>query len=281
MIGRNSSHAGPRPWRRLRAATILSLLTLVLAAPARGNDIDSTESDAGSSVAASSARSTRVPPLPGMFRCSSEHLCHFRAGTYELTLGEVIPGLRLTLPPRWSSRENDIGELNLIAPGQPNSQLFIWVDMAAVKSTGPGHGTTVLRNVGRTPRALERWLTSNPDFSMVTDPRSLRLGNIPMRTLSLNVSTTANYGDPGCPDNPRCADFFTRPGVWGDNFFGIGGKAEDRFYIGRIRISGALHTMMVALDGLNHADLLRLERHARPILRSLHLPRCHPDLAGC
>lgn len=289
--------ASTQSWRdRLRTTSVvLCALTLLLATPAglaRGEAASLSPSakkpslvlqpTADRRAAASSVTSTHIPPpLPGMFQCSGEHPCHFPAGRYELALGEIIPGLRLTLPPNWSSQENDIAELNLVPPGHPDDGLFIWVDMVAVKSTGPGHGTTVLTDVGKTPRALTRWLTTNPDFNVVTRPRNRRLGNIPMRTLSVNISPTANYGDPGCPGNPHCVDFFTRPIFWGPNFFGIGGASEDRFYLGTIRISGAEHTMMVALDGGNHADLLRLERDARPILRSLHLPNCHRRHPGC
>lgn len=86
--------------------------------------------------AASFAVISRLPPpLPGMFECSDEHPCHFAAGTYGLTLGDVLPGLRLKLPRGLSSTENDLGELHLIPPGQPRNGLFIWVDMAAVNST--------------------------------------------------------------------------------------------------------------------------------------------------
>jgi hypothetical protein len=150
-----------------------------------------------------------------------------------------------------------------------------------VKSSGPGHGETVLTDVGQSPRALIKWLISNPDFNVVTGPRKARLGNVPMRTLSVNLSPSVNYGDPGCPGNPHCADFFTRPDFWGSNWFGIGGASEVRFYIGTIWISGQKHTMMVAVSGNNRHDLLMLERDAKPILHSLHLPRCHKHHPGC
>jgi hypothetical protein len=228
-----------------------------------------------------SAQQPPAAPLPQP--CFSDNPCRFAPGTYLLGLGEVIPGLQLTLPAGWSSTENWIGELSLTPPDQPNDRLFFWVDMAAVKSSGPGHGTTILNDVGTTPRALIRWLTRNPDFHIVTKRRAITIGNrIPMRTLSLNISPSANYGDPGCPGNPRCADLFTRPLFWGsDEFYGIGGDEEIRLYLGSIRISGYLHTMIVALDATDHADLLRLEAAAAPIIDSLNLPRCHRRVPGC
>lgn len=130
---------------------------------------------------------TPVPELPGVFQCWDENPCQLDAGTYLLSLGEVIPGLRLTLPAGWSSTSNWVGELVLVPPGHSDDRLFLWVDEAAVKSTGPGHGTTILNDVGTSPEALTEWLTGNPDFHIVTGPERTTIGDrIPVRTLSLN-----------------------------------------------------------------------------------------------
>src|SRR5262245_7900315 len=221
-------------WRRPAAG--LLLLALVLAAQAglaSGHAVSASRSGVGSGDP-----SHGVPTLPGVFQCSDDNPCQYDAGTYLLSLGEVLPGLQLTLPADWSSTENWVGELKLVAPGHADDLLRFWVDMVAVKSSGDGHGT-VLNDVGTSPRDLTRWLTTNPDFHIVTGPRATTIGDrIPVLTLSLNVSKTADYGDPGCPPNPRCADLFTRPDLWGPNVYGIGGDEEIRLYIGTIRISG-------------------------------------------
>ena len=93
-----------------------------------------------------------------------------------------------------------------------------------------------------------------------------------MTSLVVGVSRSSNYGDPGCPANPRCVDLLTN-GYWGSsNFYGIGGDEEVRLYIGTIQISGTPHTFLVALDAVNRADLLRLEKAANPIIQGVRLP---------
>jgi hypothetical protein len=180
--------------------------------------------------------------------------------------------MTLTLPAGWSSTEHDAGELNLVPPGQPDDRIFVWIDMVAVKSTGPGHGTTVLTKVERTPEGLIGWLTSNPDFTVVARPAATTFAGNPMRTLTLVASRSAQYGEPDCPANPRCADLFTRPGLWGTNSYGIGGEEEARLSIGTIRTKVASHTLIVNLDAVNHADAAKLSAVARPILESVQLP---------
>ena len=260
---------GPRlPLAGRGAAPAALLLALLLSAcqPESGSGPSAT-ADGTSPPSATSAASA----LPG--GCSDNSPCHFGAGTYRLGDGQVMPGLQLTLPAGWSSTENDLGELNLIPLNQADDRLFFWVDMVAVKSTGAGHGTTILTNIGTTPDALTAWLTHNPDFRIVAKPASTTIGNgIPMRTLTVGVSQSARYNDSGCPSNPRCADFFTNPTYWGTKFYGIGGDAEFRLYLGSIRMNGSPHTMMIAMDAVNHADLGQLATVAKPILDSIRLP---------
>jgi hypothetical protein len=160
-----------------------------------------------------------------------------------------------------------------VPPGQPNDGLKFWLDMVAVKSSGAGHGTTILTNMGRTPSALTAWLTHNPDFLIVSKPAPATIGRgIKMTSLVVGVSRSANYGGPSCPANPRCADLFTN-NYWGSsNSYGIGGDGEVRLYLATIQISGSPRTFLVALDAVNHADLLRLEKAANPIVNSVRLP---------
>lgn len=198
--------------------------------------------------------------------------CQLTAGTYRLGPGTLMPGLELTVPAGWSSNENTPGDLNLVPPGQPNEALTFSLDMTAVKSTGPGHGTSILKNVGTTPRALVAWLTHNPDFLIVSRPTSATVGQgIKMTSLVVGVSRSANYGDPVCPANPRCADLFTNS-YFGGQSFGIGGNEEVLLYLGRIKISGSPHTFLIDLDAVNHAALQRLEKVAEPIVSSVRLP---------
>src|SRR4051812_10001880 len=154
--------------------------------------------------------------------CSDDAPCSFSAGSYTLGSGTVLPGLRLTLPAGWSSSENDAGELNLIFKSEPNDRVFVWTDMTPVKSSGPGHGVTVIDGVGQSADSLLAWVDHNPDFEVTAaDPRAI--AGITMQARIVGVSSSANYGDPDCPANPRCADLFTRVGFWGSNSYGIGG----------------------------------------------------------
>jgi hypothetical protein len=179
----------------------------------------------------------------------------------------------VTLPAGWSSTENTPGELSLVPPRQPNDALKVWLDMVAVKNSGAGHGTTILKNVGRTPSALVSWLTHDTDFLIVSKPAPVIIGHgTKMTSLALGVSRSANYGDPGCPANPRCADLFTNS-YWGSsNFYGIGGNGQVRLYLGTIQISGHPHTFFIALDAGDHADLTRLAQAAKPVIGSVRLP---------
>jgi hypothetical protein len=229
----------------------------------------------GVAVAAASSSRRHITTLQwGCSAADNSPPCHFRRGTYRLGSGTVLRGLQLTLPRGWSSTENDQGELNLIPRGHPGDTLFVWIDMAAVKSTGPGHGTTILSNVGRTPSALVSWLTTNPDFQVVSPPEATKIARrIPATTLTMGVSSSANYGDPGCPSNPRCADFFTRPVLWGSGFYGIGYPGEVQLSLASIKRGTHKHTLIVALDAMSASDLITLREAVRPVVSSFRLPK--------
>ena len=223
-------------------------------------------------VDASATRSSQPPVVSSV--CSETSPCRFHAGTYRLGTATVLRGLQLTLPTSgWSSTENDGGELSLTPPGHPDERLFIWMDLAAVKSSGKGHGT-VLRGVGRTPAKLIAWLVRNPDFQIVSRPAPSTLARgLRMTTLALGVSASAKYGEPDCPPNPRCADLFKDPKYWGESdFYGIGYPEQVRLYVGTIRVDGAPHTLFVALDAEDHSQLVRLTAAAKSIIASLRLP---------
>jgi hypothetical protein len=252
-----NEHPGSRLTRWLWAWSLVLGLLLV-ACQAGGGSQSTNPSGATESV------------LPS--GCAENAPCTFAAGQYRIGGTGVIPGLQLTLPAGWSSVESNQGELNLVPPGQPDRRLFFWLGMVAVKSTGPGHGTTILKNVGKSPAGLITWLTHNHDFLVAAPPSNAMIGGVPMQALTVGVSRSARYGDSGCPADPRCADLFTDPVYWGTNFYGISGEEEAALYLGTIRTSSGPQTMIVALDGPNHADLGRLLTAARPIIESVRLP---------
>jgi hypothetical protein len=165
--------------------------------------------------------------------------------------------------------EDNQGDYALSPPGRPNEIAFIWLNMRAVKSTGPGHGTTVLTNVRATPGALVHWLATNPDFRVLASPTLAMISHVRMTGLTIGVSSTARYGDPHCPANPRCADVFTNPTYENGDWYGIGGNEEVRLFLGRI----SRGTVIVGLDANNAAALKHLERIAEPFLISIRLPR--------
>jgi hypothetical protein len=180
----------------------------------------------------------------------------------------VIPGLRVAVPSSWTINEDNPVNFDVSPSGRPNQVAVIWRNTRAVKSTGPGHGTTVLTNVGGTPRALVRWFTTNPDFRVLASPRRASIGHIPMTTLVVGVSGTARYGDPHCPANPHCADLFTNPTYQHNDWFGIGGNEVVRLFLGRISAG----TVIVGLDANNPTALGHLETEAKPFLSSVRLP---------
>lgn len=207
--------------------------------------------------------------------CSEAHPCRLHAGTYRLGSSAVLPSLELAVPGGWSSTEDSLGELKLVAPDHPDEILDIWLDMRAVKSSGRGHGNTVLGNVGKSPSALVAWLTSDRDFQIVSRPRTSSIGNgIRATTIAVGVSGTANYGDAGCPANPRCADLFRNPLTWlpGDSF-GIGGAEQARLYLAKIKSNGWIpHTLEICLDAPDHSKLVSLTAIAKRVIATIRLP---------
>jgi hypothetical protein len=162
-------------------------------------------------------------------------------------------------------------EFSFYPPSHPGERLFFWEDMHAVKSSGPGHGTTILRNVGTSPKAIAAWLTSDPDFQIISPPTQVTsVDGLKATRIIVGVSPHARYGDSQCPPNPRCADLFRRQ----DNseYASIGGPEQVRIDIAAVRIAGRQHTLFIALDAPDgHDELERLTAEAQPILRSVRL----------
>jgi hypothetical protein len=170
----------------------------------------------------------------------------------------------------------NLDEFSFYPPSHPGERLFFWEDLNAVKSSGPGHGT-ILRTVGTTPKAITTWLTSNPDFQIISPPTQVTsVDGLTATRIVLDVSPHARYGDPRCPANPRCADLFRRKGDV--EAYSIGGPEQIRIDLAAIKIDGHPHTLFIVLDAPNgHAELERLAAAAQPILRSVRL---HPNVTA-
>jgi hypothetical protein len=193
-------------------------------------------------------------------------------GTYTLGTNEVATGLQLTLPSGWQSPEANTVNVLFAPTAHPHERMALWLGVSAVKSTGPGHGATVLQHVGQSPHALVRWMTTNPDFAIIAAPAKATIGpGTPAVALTIGVSTTARYGDPGCPSNPRCADMFTSNGLSPEDSYGIGGHEQVRLYLARTTAypGGAF---VIILDAPNHHALNQLTTLATPIIHTIHLP---------
>jgi hypothetical protein len=234
-----------------RAASTLAIFALV-AGCGGGASLQSSSTKAGGT----SSATTAVQPAATT------------SGSQPASSPAVIQGLRVTVPADWTVNEDNPVNFVVQAPGRPHELASIWLNMRAVKSTGTGHGTTVLTNVGMTPNALVRWFTTNPDFRVLASPTRTSISHVPMTTLVIGVSSTARYGDPGCPANPHCADVFTNPTYEHGDWFGIGGHEVVRLFLGRIPQG----TVIVGLDANNPAALKHLETLAKPLLNGIHFP---------
>ena len=109
---------------------------------------------------------------------------------------------------------------------------------------------------------------------VVTPPKAAKIAKrIPAKTLTMGVSASANYGDPGCPPNPRCADFFTKPSCWGSNSYGIGYPEEVQLSLAAIKRGTHKHTLIVALDATSPSDMAVLRKATHSVIASFWLPK--------
>jgi hypothetical protein len=235
-----------------------TVLALVLLLSACGSQ--------GATPSGTPAPPSTMPSATASAQLSVLGICHggkcpIAPGTYmTASLQAFWPGLVLTIPPGWFATEQDTGELSLHPNDHPDDQLVLWKDVEAVTSN---HRTlaagTPLANICRTPDALAAWLTSNPDFTVLSQPAPARVGKdaIGGTILSLQTSKTANYADPGCPSNPRCADLVADTKHWGTEFFGIGGDESVRLFMATVSAPGGDHTFFVVLDTPSSAELVR------------------------
>ena len=240
-----------------------ALLSAVLVVAVTGCGSNDSSSPVASAASASAASAT--PKVLDLTPCNDSVPCQIEAGTHTLGPRQVMAGLTLTLPPGWQSPEANPANVVFLAPGHPDERLILLGGVSAVQSTGPGAGTTVLDQVGKTPDALVEWLTTNPDFAVVDGPAQVKIGpDTSAVALTVGVSPKARYGDPGCPANPRCADLFSL----GGDFYGIGGHEQIRLYLAEDAAYPDA-AFIVALEAPNHRALTHLTELATPVIGSM------------
>jgi hypothetical protein len=192
------------------------------------------------------------------------------AGDYRTDMGGFDPGLRLTIPAGWVLYLNNSGEVKLEPADNTNHLFELWKDMVAAVPNNQ-HGTVgqPLAGVGHTATDLVKFIATTKDFDAFEAPAEVTIGGSTKATrLSVGVSATANFADPGCPDNPHCAAFVTNPGWTPGDFYAIGGDEVATFYIVAVGES----TFWVVLDAPNKTELETFETAAKPIIDSLALP---------
>jgi hypothetical protein len=191
------------------------------------------------------------------------------SSTQVISTPAVITGLQVKVPPGWAINEDNPVNFVLNPPGDSNDFASIWLNMRAVKSTGSGHGTTVLTNVGTSPGELVRWFKTNPALRVLASPTQASISDAPMTTLVIGVSPTARYGDPSCPANPHCADVFANTAYQHNDWYGIGGRETVRLFLGHT----SQGTVIVGLDATDPTALKHLEMVAKPFLAGIRFPR--------
>jgi hypothetical protein len=246
----------------------LALTLFILAGCGSGSVTTASPTTPAHSVAASP---TVAPELP-VYHEGDPH--PIPAGTYVTGSAGFFPGLKLTIPSGWTATETDRGEIGLHPDDRPDDLLMIWKDMAAVvthnRNQNVGH---VRGDVGHTAKELLDWITTTPDFSILSKPASATAGSsINGTQLTLAVSDTANFAWNDCPDTPRCAAILTDPRHWGSNFYAIGGDEVARIFIATVHYPEGNHTLFITLDTPNKDELATFAPEAQTIIGSLQVP---------
>jgi hypothetical protein len=227
-------------------------------------------------TASASGSESGLPALP-TYNSNEAH--HVPAGKYVTGDAGFFPGFVLKIPEGWTLNESTEGEIKLHPDDRSDAVIYFWKDLAPVV-TNNRDGTVgqVLEDGGRSRDDVLRWLTTTSDFEVVEGPKQVSVGaSIQGTLLVLRASDTANFGDDGCPDNPRCAAIFTDPRHFVDDFYAIGGDELARIFIASAHYLQGDHTLFVVLDAPNHKALDKLAVDAQPILNSLRLPATYTD----
>jgi hypothetical protein len=201
--------------------------------------------------------------------CTEDNRCSMDAGTWITTSvtaedDAFIPGLELTLPTAWSSREHWQSELEM-DPVEPSSlgEVRMWIDMAPGGADGKADVTRQFDAAG-----MVDWITTNPNL-VVSAPQSVPIAGLPAMVVDFTVSPTATDDDPMCPTG--CATMLGRPGI--NCCIGYGQGEFVREYIFDVGPDAERHTMIIDLDSPFSAEALeQLDDLLRPILDSLVFP---------
>ena len=249
--------------KTIRGMALVGMVAVLAACSGQG----ATSAPAATATAAPSQPSG-LTELPVIAEGNPQPLA---AGSYVTGNTGFFPGLQITIPAGWKAGETDSGEISLRPDAAPDDVLLLWTNVVAtVTNNRDGKVGQPLEGVGSSAKDLVTWLTTTSDFAVIEQPAPLTIGQgITGTVLTVGVSDTANFAEPDCPDNPKCASIFTDPNHWGPGFYAIGG-AE----VARIFVSPTVdpHTFLVVLDAPDATKLPALESLAAPILASLKLP---------
>jgi hypothetical protein len=211
--------------------------------------------------------------LPELGECGEGGNCDVPDGTYLTGRNGFFPGLEITVPAGWLFGEQDAGEIALRPSVSPLPLLAISKDVRVVTTTrAMGPMNEIVDDVAGTADAFVEWFTHNPDLTVIEQPTAASIAGTTGRVFAVEVSSSAAYGDPGCPPNPRCADFFTDPAHWGPNFLSIGGHEAVRLYVASIPYDGTDHLLAVAWIVPSAAEIPAFVARTQPILDSIRLP---------
>ena len=169
--------------------------------------------------------------------------------------------------------ENDAGEFRLHQADHPDNVLLLWKDMAAVVTNNRNQRLGQIRSdVGTTAEELTTYLTTSDDFAILVPPEEVTIaGSMKGTQFTFQVSDTADFADPDCPFNPKCADILTHPLYW-EGAWGIGGEATARIFVTTIGYPEGDHTFFIVLDAPDPDRLADLADAAEQVIQSLELP---------
>ncbi len=170
--------------------------------------------------------------------------------------------------------ESSSGEFRLARADRPGSDLFLWKDIRVVVSDHrSAPDGTLVKEVAGTPEAMVKWFTTNSDFTVIEQPKPTTIAGKSGTVLAVGVSEMADFGEPDCPSNPRCADFFTDPAHWGPGVFGIdGGDATLRLFMTTLPYPDGDHLFAVGWQGDTATDMRGFADLTQPILDSIRVP---------
>lgn len=207
-------------------------------------------------------------PLP--FAEPEDPPVELASGTWTMVGSDAfMPGLTITLPTGWSIGEHTVGELSLIPGDHPRDRLFLWKDLAAVKSDGTAK---LVGGVPRTVDGLTSYFRSHSEYVVSTSRRTTIGEGLPALTYVVGASRSAAFVEKDCPSYPRCVALFTDPDYWAGNFYAIGAPEVVRLYLATVGAGENQHLFVVGLDATDTKELVRLTKVAQPILASIRLP---------